>query len=358
MSSPPCSSSSKVRSRTPPPSPSGPGSTASAISFSAGGNRYDEAHSNPGRSSSRTTSTPASRAQRRWSWRVLWRQPCTAAVLRRSGGANPSRAHKTTATWLRGISSVIGNTLESYIVEERWWLRSQLAIVSNAISTTQKRRGSAAACQRRRGARFLNARGRGCRRLNVKVGVGRRSSGDRFWIGENSPYIVTFWEASKSTPTFRIVQIDCQQGIYADVDGEGTHLMPRENGGKKKKNKIGDEFIAESSLSYFLEELTAAAISNFLSSATGCLWNSRASAAAAASWLWKPYNSTSTHLRHPLHVTPASSFLLILLLEFSPPDRKWGCLTSCKLSSDSSTYLFRVDSVKNRREEKEDGSCE
>ena len=89
-------------------------------------------------------------------------------------------------------------------------------------------------------------------------------------IGETSPYTVTFWEASKSTPTFRIVQIHCHQGTYADVDGEGTHPMPcdrpRQRGqwGKKKNQaqrngrRSATNFFAIFSLSYFLEELTDA----------------------------------------------------------------------------------------------------
>ena len=47
----------------------------------------------------------------------------------------------------------------------------------------------------------------------------------------------------KNTITITIVQIHCQQGTYADVDGEGTHPMPRDRPrqrgqwGKKKKNQ-------------------------------------------------------------------------------------------------------------------------
>ena len=63
-----------------------------------------------------------------------------------------------------------------------------------------------------------------------------RPEGPAPTMGENSPYIVTFWGASKSTPTFSIVQIHYQRGTYADVDGELSHPMPHQRGqwGKKE----------------------------------------------------------------------------------------------------------------------------
>ena len=190
-----------------------------------------------------------------------------------------------------------------------------------------------------------------------KFRVRRLRESGHLWMGKTHRTSWPFEKRPNPLPPFELSKSTASRAYtltWMAKELIGCHVRMGE---KRKRIKSATNLLLNP-LSYFLEELTAAAISNFLSSATGCLWNSRASAAAAASWLWKPYNSTSTHLRHPLHVTPASSFLLILLLEFSPPDRKWGCLTSCKLSSDSSTYLFRVDPVKNRREEKEDGSCE
>ena len=59
--------------------------------------------------------------------------------------------------------------------------------------------------------------------------------------------------ASKSTPTFRIVQIHCQQGTYADVDGEGTQIRDVSEGRIRPRNhKIGEIFsLSPPRLSFF-----------------------------------------------------------------------------------------------------------
>ena len=78
-----------------------------------------------------------------------------------------------------------------------------------------------------------------------------------YLFGENSPYIVSFWEASKSTPTFWNVQIHCQQGTHADVDGEGSHPMPRDRprqrgNGEKEEESATIFFSLPTTLFFFL----------------------------------------------------------------------------------------------------------